>query len=164
MRLRLIIGLLISFFLNSLFASTIYFPGPKGWDCLKKQTVESTNPLVVYVGPPGSLLTPSLLLSQEKCEVSFEQYIEEVKQYHLSKGGKCVEEKVIETTIGKISLLQLTGESKWGLMTVLQGIMIYENHAYVMTGSCLTEDFPKYKKALENCMVQFNLLHEAVCD
>lgn len=126
----------------ALFANEPSITVPKGWSCVKDTSQLPQKIVVVYVGPSKNQFTPSINIACENTDLSCEKYIELAKKYHESTGdARCKFMGSIATQAGSASILQIDRSTQWGNIRFMQAILIRSNVAYVVTTTCLQEEF-----------------------
>lgn len=152
--------LLFLFFVTSLCdAETISFIAPKGWQCISNKEELPAKVEIVYIGSGKGGFTPSINLAREETPLSLVDYTKLAKSYHESHGGtRCIELGSIDSQAGSASILQIDRPTQWGQVRFLQGLVLKEKTAYVMTATCLQEEFtvlyPQFIKAIETLTIE----------
>jgi hypothetical protein len=124
---------------------------PKGWECIRDPEQLPQKVKLIYIGNPSgkSVFNPSLNIACETTSLSLSEYLVEAKIYHEGQGGTtCHSLGKIATLAGEAHLLQIDRPSQWGDVRFLQGIFIREGNAYVITATCLKNEFNLYSTSL----------------
>lgn len=143
-------------FFTTAYGMTPFLQGPHGWD--RVSDIVSKKILMVFVGPKKGSLTPSLNLTTENTNLSLYEYVKLAMAHHQKEGASCYELDPLDTTLGQMILIEVQGDSHWGFVQMLQGIIIENNQAYVITGSCLSTEYSIYFKEFLSSMKEFNVI------
>lgn len=115
---------------------------PKGWECIRDPEQLPQKVLCIYVGKGKTQFTPSINVSSEKTNLSLMQYTQFAKQHHEKEGGaKCQLLGKFRTKSGEAELLQIDRVTQWGEVRFIQAFLIHEEEAYVITATCLQDEF-----------------------
>ncbi len=122
------------------------FIPPKDWQTVNKK--ELPDKVITLVKGEGKYeLPPSLNLAIEHVGMSLKQYIETVRDVHLSHGNTTWKKLgTLQTNAGPATLTQLERTSGWGKMRMIQAILMRNNTAYILTATALANEFPKFYK------------------
>ena len=116
---------------------------PKGWQCLHDRDQLPATVELVYVGKGKGQFTPSVNLATEATELPQGEYLALARKFHESQlDTKCNGLGSINTEEGEASLLQIDRESEWGTVRFIQAALVKEGIAYVITATCLVEEYP----------------------
>jgi hypothetical protein len=170
----------IKFFMNLfLFALLLFFTcflrvqgneiyvtsPPKGWECIDDPTQLPQKVKVIYIGKGNktSQFTPSINVAAEPTYLPLKEYVTIAKRYHEGQGGtQCFPLGKIKTESGDAELLQIDRLSQWGSIRFLQAMVIKEGVAYVVTATCLKNEFNSYSsqifKAIQSLKVPERVL------
>lgn len=127
---------------------------PKKWQCIDDKEALPGKVDVVYVGVAKKGFTPSLNVATEVVKVPLSEYVALAKQYHESQPEtKCYLLGTIESKAGVMQLMQIEKNSEWGNVRFLQAYFVEESpeglpkeepKAYVLTATCLEEEYGNY--------------------
>ena len=135
---------LLSFLLlNPLTAAYIATP-PKGWECIDDPAQLPQKIKEIYIGSKGDKtpFTPSLNVACEETSLSITEYMAQAKTHHEGDGStRCTLIGKIETSLGSAKVLQIDRTTQWGEVRFIQGMLVLEGKAYVITATCLKKDF-----------------------
>lgn len=122
-----------------------YVMPPKGWECINDKAQLPAKVELVLIGTGKGQFTPSINLATEKTELTIEAYIKLAKDYHESQGETlCRSLGTLETREGQAHLLQIDRKTGWGIVRFVQAALIKDGCAYVITATCLQEDFNEF--------------------
>lgn len=137
------------FFLTfRLLAAICYFQPPESWECaIPEKLSESVQ--IGFLGKGKRELPPSINLATEKTDCSLKEYVKIVKELH-EKEMHISWRDLGDFTFraGKGRLGEITASSPFGEIKMLQGILVKDGWAYVLTGSALREEFPEFRGAI----------------
>jgi hypothetical protein len=122
------------------------FSPPKDWQAAKPKEL-SEYVQIGFVGKGSDAFCPSISLATEEIDCGLRDYVQAVKEIHLSEANTAWRDLgALETPAGKGRLVQITTPSSWGDLTVLQAIFVKEQTAYILTASLLKKDLPLLQK------------------
>lgn len=131
---------------------------PKGWDKIQDRSQLPAKIAVMFVGSKKGSFAPSINLATEKSNLSIEEYLKEAEKYHSAVAGTVVTSLGrLTTKAGELNLIQIDRPTSWGEVRFIQGALIRENEAYVITATCLNEDFPQLSKTIFSTMQSLTL-------
>ncbi len=134
---------------------------PKGWDCITDPEQLPQKVHIIYVGTGKSQFTPSLNVAYEETALPIDEYLTLAKSYHEGQGGtKCKDLGTIDTQAGKARLLQIDRPTQWGNVRFIQAVLLHEQNAYVVTATCLQEEFGGLSSQLFKSIQSFNFNQE----
>lgn len=115
---------------------------PKGWQCINDKKQLPSKVEMVFIGTGKGQFTPSINLATEKTEMTLKEYVDLSKQYHEGQGETtCRSLGTIETNMGSAHMLQIDRQTQWGTVRFLQASLIKNGSAFVITATCLLEDY-----------------------
>lgn len=118
------------------------FVPPKGWDCLDNKSELPARIEIVYIGKGKNGFTPSINLATEETDLTARDYVNLAKSYHESHPEThCQNLGEVPTPSGSAHLLQIDRKTSFGDVRFLQSLLIRDKIAYVMTATCLHEEF-----------------------
>lgn len=144
--------LFLFFFILSpfLFADHAHFLPPDGWEMARpKDPVPYVQ--VGFIGKGTTDFRPSVSFATEEVDATLKEYIKAVKEIHLSERKQYRDLGKFSMKGGEGRLIELTEKNAWGVIKILQAILIKGNWAYLLTGSVLKEDFPRFQQELLAC-------------
>lgn len=123
--------------------------GPSGWSCIDDKSQLPGKIELIFVGTGKGSFTPSINVAMEESKMQLSEYVNLAREYHLSKNESKVETKCshlgkIHTQSGEAEVLQIDRETAWGPVRFLQASLIKDGYAYVVTATCLAEEFSHY--------------------
>lgn len=158
--------LLLFFSLLSLFAyahSTepfCFFRPPKGWQ--RGEFPKSCRQVrVLFALPKSEGFQPSIGLAVEPVHVSLSEYLKKVREIHeKEKGSQWRALGKVHTAAGQAQLTQIDSPSEWGLVRMLQLILVKEEAVYVVTAAALKEEFSQFYKPFQEAFRSLTLTED----
>lgn len=140
-----------------LLLAICYFIPPSGWEAVQpKQLSEYVQ--VGFLGKGSNEFRPSINIAFEEVNVSLKEYIKAVKAIHASQpDAKWRDLGKFSMLAGEGRLTEITSPTPWGEIKTLQAILVKQNQAYILTGACLKQDFPRFQSDLLRCFHSLNL-------
>lgn len=158
----LIIGLYTSM-TTLLFAVSYKLEAPQGWECINDPKQLPAKVKVVYVGSGKWQLTPSINLAVEESSRTIDEYLEEAKAYHeKSAATKVTKLGIVKTKAGEAKVLQIDRATNWGNVRFIQATLMVNKNAYVITATCLQEEFGQVSRAIFQTIQSFTLNFEEI--
>ncbi len=119
---------------------------PKGWQCISDKEQLPGKVELVYIGHgQAGQFIPSVNLALEETSLPLEEYVSLAKEYHETQGETiCTRLGNIETQEGTAQIIQIDRKTGWGDVRFIQASAIQNGVAYVITATCLKEDFSSY--------------------
>ena len=137
-------SLILFFFASKVFA-TCYFIPPSNWDYIDPNIL-SKHVVAGFVKSGSATFRPSINLAHEKTTATTFEYIKAIEKLHEN------DKKSIFRNLGKITthagdatLLQITKNTSFGEICLLQTVLLQNANAYIITGAVLKNEFSKYK-------------------
>lgn len=131
---------------------------PKGWECIQDPQQLPQKILRIYVGVGKGSFTPSINIANEETKVGIEEYLRLAKSYHESQSiAKCAFMGKIETKAGPAHLLQIDTATQWGNVRFIQAILIKDSLAYVITATCLQQEFSVFSAQFLKSVQSFSI-------
>ncbi len=134
---------------------------PKGWECITDQAQLPQKIKLIYIGKPTAAnpFNPSMNVACEETPLNLADYVKSAKAYHESQPEtKCALLGKINTAAGPAEILQLDRTMQWGIVRFIQAVMIRNGHAYVVTTTCIKEEFsalsPQLFKAIQSFTIR----------
>lgn len=130
------------------FASVCCFKPPEEWIPVKSED-PSAEGMIAYIGKAKKVVPPSLCLTTEPTDLSLREYIKAAKALHesdLHVDWRDLGEFTFRA--GKGRLGEICNPTPFGEMKILQGILVQNGCAYVLTGAALKEEFAEHRAAL----------------
>lgn len=134
-----------------LLANTLLTSPPKGWECIEDPSQLPQKVKVIFIGSAmgKSQFSPSINVACEETTMFLDEYVTLAKAYHQGQSNtKCTQIGTLDTASGPVQLLQIDRPSQWGDVRFIQAVLVHEAHAYVVTATCLKEDFGKLSKPI----------------
>jgi hypothetical protein len=135
----------LGLFFSSAYGEENYLTHPpKGWECINdpSQLPQKIKAIYIAKGKANQPFTPSLNVACEETSLSLNSYVQLAKSYHEGESQtRCTLLGKIATEAGRAELLQIDRPSKWGAIRFIQAMLIQDGEAYVVTATCLKEDF-----------------------
>lgn len=121
---------------------TFSMAAPKGWQCISDKAQLPAKVQMVYIGTGKGQFTPSINLATEETSLGLEEYVKVARSYHESQGEtSCHSLGSLQTPAGKAIVIQIDRNTQWGPVRFVQAALINNGNAYVITATCLLEDF-----------------------
>lgn len=131
---------------------------PKGWECIDDKKQLPAKVELVFIGTGKGQFTPSINLATENTEMTMQEYVKLAKQYHESQGEtKCRSLGALDTKEGPAELLQIDRQTQWGPVRFIQASLIKQGTAYVITATCLQEDFNEFSSSFFKAIQTFTI-------
>jgi len=143
--------LLLSLLITSLLsASPPFFPTftpPTGWLLADPSKLEE-GVQVGFIESKRRLFSPSISLTLESVgDIDLKNYLEAVKtHYRADRTNRCRELGILDTSLGKATILQIEMENQWGEIRILQAISLHAGHVIIQTAASLKEDFARVQE------------------
>jgi len=129
-----------------------FFVPPNEWECIQPQKLDSYIQ-IAFLGKGQSDLRPSLNLAIEEVDLSLKEYLKSVREIHEN------EMKVTWRDLGPFTfksgkgrLAEITTPSPLGDVKMLQGILVQDGFAYILTGAVLKQEFSFWQTSLINAL------------
>ncbi len=132
---------------------------PKGWDTIDDPDQLPKKIKLACIGKSKHSFTPSINIAVEETSSSLENYMREAKLYHeAQKNTQCSALGKLATHAGQAELLQIDTMTQWGRVRFIQAIMIKEKIAYVITATCLFDEFSSLSSPIFKSIQTFNFV------
>lgn len=132
------------------------FDAPKGWQCIEDRSQLPAKVALVYLGRSKGPFTPSINLATEPTTLPLSDYLKMAKTYHESQGSTtCHSLGTVQTQAGPAELLQIDRATQWGQIRFLQAALIKDGTAYVITATCLKDEFTQLYSQFLHAMETF---------
>lgn len=142
----------------ALLAETFSIVPPKGWDCISDPEQLPQKVTVIYIGAGKTQFTPSINLASEETTLMPEEYLALAKSYHQGQGGtQCKQLGMVDTRAGKAHLLQIDRPTQWGNVRFIQAVLVRDHKAYVVTATCLQEEFSSLSSLIFKSIQSFSI-------
>ena len=113
---------------------------------------------MIAISPTKTKFTPSINIASEETEQSLQDYIDTAKLYHENEPDTHVTKMgQIPTKVGQAQLLQIDRQSDFGPVRFLQAAVIVDQTAYVVTATCLRDDFASYCSTFFDSIKSFDI-------
>ncbi|MCH9627059.1 MAG: hypothetical protein S4CHLAM2_06930 [Chlamydiales bacterium] len=154
--------LLSSFILISLSfalgATNLEITAPKGWECINDPDQLPQKVCRLYVGTGKSQFSPSINIACEETTMLSDEYLALAKSYHEGEGDtRCRPLGKVKTQAGQADLLQIDRSTQWGNVRFLQAVVVRDHTAYVITATCLQQEFASLSPQLLKSIQSFEL-------
>jgi hypothetical protein len=150
---------LFSFLPFFVFGNAIcFFVPPEGWECVQPKNL-SSQVQIGFVGQAKSGFRPSLNLATEQVDVPLKEYIKAVREIHESEMKvKWRDLGAFSFRAGKGRLTEITSQSPYGEIKMLQGLFVEDGWAYILTGAVLRDEFGAMQKTLLAALHSLSLI------
>lgn len=160
-RCLMTMSLLFVFIGNSAEGSAPYITSPpKGWECITDPSQLPAKVHSVYIGSCSkqNAFAPSLNITREETSLAKEEYVTLAKTYHESQGKtRCTRVGQLKTGSGMVEVLQIDRPSQWGDVRFVQAILLHGGEAYVVTATCLKNEFHLYSSQIFKAIQSLNV-------
>lgn len=136
---------------------------PKGWECIRdpEQLPQKIQALYVGKGNGNASFAPSINVAKEATALSLKEYVKLAKSYHEGQRDvQCTLLGAMKTEAGMMELMQIDRTSQWGAVRFVQAYLIEGGEAYVVTATCLKQEFSALASQLHKAMQSFTLVPE----
>ena len=117
-----------------------FFSPPSHW-LIASPEKQNSDIKIGFIASKRKVFTPALSFAVEKIDHPL-TYLKAVKSHHLKNRFHTLTDLgEFETKSGKAHLFQIEVKNNWGNIRILQSILIRDQKAYILTGSCLKKDF-----------------------
>lgn len=131
---------------------------PKGWEAIEDPNQLPKKIRHIYIGKGTTTFTPSLNIACEETALPLIEYIKQAKSYHeKARGSRCAPLGQLNTKVGMAQVLQIDRNSQWGPIRCIQATLIVEGVAYVITSTCLKQEFAAFSSQLFKSIQSFQL-------
>jgi len=125
-----------------LLSAVCLFTPPKAWQAAKPKGL-SEYVQIGFVAQGSDGFVSSVNLATEAVDCGLKDYVKAVKGIHTAEPGtEWRDLGALKTKTETGRLVQITTKSAWGDLVMLQGIVVKQNVAYILTASMLKKDFP----------------------
>ncbi|MCC5831420.1 MAG: hypothetical protein JJU12_00050 [Chlamydiales bacterium] len=156
--MRLFFCFILLCFNYALTAETFSLTPPKGWDCINDPGQLPQRVSIIYIGAGKTQFTPSLNVATEPTDLPLDQYLSIAKSYHQAQGDtRCKQLGTVDTRAGKAQLLQIDRVTQWGNVRFIQAVLIRDKKAYVVTATCLQEEFSSLSSQIFKSIQSFTI-------
>jgi hypothetical protein len=125
--------------------SVVLFTPPTGWHMADPSALPP-HIRVMVVGKGPSSFPPSMNLNVQSYNGTLKQYLKVVKETNESQGYEWKDLGTIRTEAGNASLSQFDHKSQWGVIRMMQVIMIKNRMVYILSASALADEFSMFYK------------------
>ncbi len=141
-------------------ASICYFQPPENWECINPKEI-SEHIQVGFLGKGKTEFRPSLNLAIEQVDLSLKAYVKIVREIHETEMNIPWRD-LGEFTFrgGKGRLGEVTSQSPFGEVKMLQGILVKGGYAYILTGAALKDDFAENRADIIKALRSMNLVSD----
>lgn len=122
--------------------------------------MENPSPYVHigFIGKGSGPFRPSINLATEEVDVSLKEYVQAVKEIHLSEPdtqwrdlGK------FPMRAGEGRLTEITASSRYGKIKQFQALLVQGNTAYILTAAASKEDLPRFQQEILQALQSFQI-------
>ena len=131
---------------------------PKGWNSITDAEQLPQKVCLLYVGTGKSQFSPSINISSEETTLTREEYLALAKSYHEGQGETQVKSLgQLKTPSGAADLIQIDRATQMGQVRFVQGVIVHEQMAYVITATCLQDEFATLSPLFFKSMQTFSI-------
>lgn len=151
-------GLFVACSLPSLLLAAVapLIKAPEGWEILNPQTLPPDLTFLAR-SPPKNMFSSTINIAFEETPLSLEEYLQEVAKIYQDPGKIFYSLGVIETNEGTMKVVQIDEKLPWADLRILQGIIIKNHTAYVITATTEEAEFATLLPTLLTTMKSFTL-------
>jgi hypothetical protein len=137
-----------------------FFIPPENWDIADPRTL-SPKVKMAFLKNNGKGFCPSINLAIEETDVSLTDYLKAVKAIHeQDRNNHWRSLGKVRTAAGLAQLTEIDSTTEWGLVRILQLVLIKDKHAYVLTAAALKEEMSNYYKDIQSAFRSFTLSND----
>lgn len=131
---------------------------PQNWQYITDPSQLPTKVLCIFIGHSDGQFAPSLNIAREPTKLTLAEYTALAKRYHETQESSIVQNMgCIETCTGTAELLQIDQQTSFGPVRFLQGAIVREGTAYVITATCLQKDYAHFYPEFLTAIRTFNI-------
>jgi hypothetical protein len=140
-----------------------YFIPPANWGLVDpKHLLDDVKIMVKGQPKSANHIPPSINLALEETQLSLNEYLTLVEQSNqVNDGRKWAMLGTIKTNAGNMALTQLDLQTKWGEVRMIQGIIVKNKKAFVVTATAqlceFSQFYQEFQKALESFTINKDL-------
>jgi hypothetical protein len=140
----------------ALEAAANYFTPPKGWEIIDTKVVA---PQVEFMarGKTVNMFASTMNLTLEPTDLAIDVYMQEVEKIYQEPSKTVTLLGTLQTKSGPMRILQIDEKLPWAELRILQGIMIKDNMAYVVTATTEDDQFPSLITPFLESMKSFTI-------
>ncbi len=143
---------------TAVHADTLSVVPPKGWERIRDPEQLPQKVSVIYIGSGKSPFSPSINLATEETTLPVNEYMTLAKSYHIAQANThCKQLGTIDTNAGKANLLQIDRPTQWGPVRFIQGVIVQDEKAFVVTATCLQEEFASLSAQIFKSIQSFTI-------
>ncbi len=118
------------------------FTPPKGWKLSDPSFFKDTTK-IGFIQSSRNVFSPAITLSVESIgDTSPSEYVEAIKKIYLANPRNHYEELgFLESKAGKMRLIQLDEQTKFGTLRIFQATLIQDGYAIIQTASTLKTNY-----------------------
>ena len=134
------------------------FQPPKNWE-IAQPKVPTPYVQIGFLGEAKNGFRSCLNLAiEEQVDVSLKQYVKAVKKLQTKDHKKkWLDLGALSMVAGPGHLIEMTEESPWGELKILQAFYVQNKTAYILTASLLKEDYIGFQKEIVSAFKTFQL-------
>jgi hypothetical protein len=141
-------------------ASICYFHPPSEWECVAPKNI-SEHIQVGFLGKGKTDFRPSLNLAIEEVDLSLKAYVKVVRDIHeIEMNVPWRDLGEFNFRGGKGRLGEITSQSPFGEVKMLQGILVKDGFAYILTGAALRDDFAENRGVFLKALRSLTLISD----
>lgn len=137
-------------------ASDGYFTPPQGWEVID---VKALAPEVDFMarGKTVNMFASTMNVTSEETDLSIDAYMHEVESLYNEPGKVVTNLGHLQTKSGPMRILQIEEKLPWVELRILQGILVKDHVAYVLTATTEEAQFPGLIATLFESMKSFSI-------
>lgn len=139
-----------------------FFIPPDNW---KMADPKKLSPMVemCFLGKGKTSFYPSINIATEEIDISEKEYVSIVIKMH--KNDPSIEFRglgKIKTKTAIANLFELTTKTNFGLVKMLQAVIVKDSRAYVLTGSMHIDEFKTLSKTILKAFQSFQIVDNLI--
>lgn len=133
-----------------------YFTPPKGWEIVDTKALA---PEVGFMarGKAVNMFASTMNVTSEETDLSIDAYMHEVESLYNEPGKVVTSLGSLQTKSGPMRVLQIDEKLPWAELRILQGILVKDHVAYVLTATTEETQFPSLIATLFESMKSFSI-------
>lgn len=142
-----------------LIAASSYgtFTPPQGWEILDPQTLPPTISFMARA-KPKNLFSSTINLAVEETDLSLDDYMKEVEKIYQEPSKFISPLGTLQTAAGPMKVLQIDEKLPWSDLRIIQGVVIKDHIAYVITATTEESEFSSLVTSLLKSMKSFSIV------
>lgn len=128
---------------------------PLGWEILDKSLLPPDIQFMAR-SKPKDMFSSTINVATEETDLSLDAYMAEVEKIHIDPTKTFSKLGTLQTKAGLMRVIQIDEKLPWADLRILQGILIRDHIAYVVTATTEEAEFPLLVSAFLESMKSFS--------